>query len=235
MTSALEVAGLTLQSGAGVILDRVELRVPCGTTAAIVGRGGVGKSGLLGILVGHIIAKHGEVRVLDRRIPDHVGAIRRQTTWVDRSGVLEPHLNVRQNVHLVLRLSQHAVPGRAEVDKALRESDLPDRVFDRSAAFLGAHETLAVWIAVARLRQTPLVLLDDPTALLSPSESGRIGVLIRELCATGATVLLSTRDRRFADDVAHAVHVLEGGRLSNGRSTADSEFRGVNEFVAALV
>ena len=120
------------------------------------------------------------------------------------------------------------------LDKALRESDVPDRLFDQEAGRLGAREALAVWIAVARLRQTPLVLLDDPTALLTPAESARTVVLIRELCVAGTTVLLTTPDRRFADEVAHEVHILEGGRLSEVRSKTDAGSRGVAEFVASL-
>ncbi len=214
MTPAAEVTGLTLRSGLSVVFDHLELTAPGGQVIAVVGRAFAGKSALLGALLGRVVCASGEVRVGGLNVQEHALTIRRQTTWVARCGVLESHLTVRQNLGLVLRLSGRVPPDRTEIERALRQSDVPDRTFDARASTLTPRETFSVWLASARLRKTPLVLLDDPAALLSPSESTRAAVLIRELSADGATILVTTRDHHFARQAGDAVYILEGGRLT---------------------
>jgi ABC-type cobalamin/Fe3+-siderophores transport system ATPase subunit len=95
---------------------------------------------------------------------------------------------------------------------------VPDRTFDLRARSLTRLESLSVWIAIARLRQSAVVLLDDPAASLGPRDAVRAAILVRELRANGPTILVATRDQQFAEEVADVVYLLEGGRLSATRA-----------------
>ena len=223
MDLAVRINGLTVRAGTTVVLDHLDLTVPRGKVTAIVGRANSGKSVVLGALLGQVVAYDGEIQILGRLLNEDKGSVRRQTTWIERCGVLESQLTVIQNLHLVLRLCGCVVPDRRNLEQALRESDVPDRCFDRRGRSLLPIETFGVWIAIARLRQTPLVLLDDPTTLLSPPEATRVSSVIRELCSQGTTVLVTTSDRRFADDTAGITYDLANGRLSESRLTARSD------------
>jgi len=230
MEIAVHVKGLTVHSGTMVKLDRLDLAVPKGHVTAIIGRANSGKSLLLGSLLGQASTGQGEIQIFGHLLDENREVVRRQTTWVARCGVLESHMTVIQNLSLTLHLCGCNVPGRANLEQALRESDVPDRCFDRRGRSLLPVETFGVWMAIARLRHTPLVLLDDPTSLLNPVEAARVSVLIRELSAQGPTVLLTTSDRRFAEDTAQTVYELENGSLSERRVTPRSYLRNVADF-----
>jgi ABC-type multidrug transport system ATPase subunit len=214
VTAAVEVQDLSLREGRSIVLDRVNLQVPSGRVVAVVGRPRTGKSALLNAILGRPANFTGTVRVCNFDARHESKKVRSQITWIGQFGVLEPHLTTRQNVQLILKLAGSPAPGRATIERALRESDLPDRSFDQRGHSLTPLETLITWVAVARLRQTPVIMLDDPTSTFGPSESRRTAHLLRELLGGDRTILVTTRDRQFADDVSDIVHVLDGGRLS---------------------
>lgn len=212
MNDAVEIAGLTLRFGSTLLLSDATLTVPHGTVVAVCGRPHTGKSAMLASLTGHTQPTHGTLRVAGIPVPEQVAAARQLTTYVDGHGALVPHLSARQNLAIIAQLSGGARPTHTVLDAALRQSDLPDRRFTTSGAHLSAKECLYVWLAAARLRRSPAVLLDEPAGSLGPAEASKVLTVIRELCEF-AGVLVATRDRQFADDVADAVCVIEHGRL----------------------
>jgi ABC-2 type transport system ATP-binding protein len=219
MIAAIDIVGLTVPKGRSVVLDGLCLKVPSGSIAAVVGRSQAGKTVLLSAILGRIADVSGTIRVCDLDGREQTGEILQRTTWVPGCGVLEEHLTVRENVSLVMRLCQVPEPTRTAVERALRESDVPDRTFDLRARSLTRLEAFSVWIAIARLRRSLVILLDDPAASLGPLDAVRATILIRELRSNGPTILVVTRDQQFAEDVADAVYLLEGGRLSTTRAS----------------
>ena len=211
MNDAVEIAGLTLQIGGTPLFTDVTLRIPHGSVVAICGRPNTGKSLLIASLTGHVRPATGVVRIAGEPLPERVSAARQLTTYVDGAGALIPHLNVRQNLSVIVRLSGGG-GAQATLDAALRRADVPDRRFKMSAGQLTPKERLCVWFAAAGLRRTPAVLLDEPAGSLSPTEAAQAATLIRELREFSG-VLVTTRDRQFADDVADEVNVIEQGRL----------------------
>jgi ABC-type multidrug transport system ATPase subunit len=212
MNDAVEIAALTLRFGGTLLLSDVTLSVPRGTVVAVCGRPNTGKSALLASLTGHARPTSGQLRIAGVPVLEAVAAARQLLTYVDGPGPLVPHLTVRQNLSVIVQLSGGGRPAQATLDAALRQADLPDRRFRLSAVHLNAKECLCVWLAAAHLRRSPAVLLDEPAGSLSPRESSEVLTVIREL-GVFAGVLVATRDRQFADDVADAVYVIEDGRL----------------------
>lgn len=193
---------------------------------AVAGRARVGKSVLMNVLIGRIPVD-ATIRVCNLDVRKHRRGVRQLTSLVARCGVLEPQLTVRQNVGFVLRLAGSSVPTPTEMDRALRQSDVPDRLFDCRAQGLSPYESFCIWMAIARMRRSELLLLDEPASLLSPSEATRVAVLIREVCAARVAALVTTRDQRFAADVGDSVYHLQDGRLSGAHVGRDSLTRGV--------
>jgi ABC-type multidrug transport system ATPase subunit len=212
MNDAVQIAGLTLRFGGTPLLSDVNLSVPHGQVVAVCGRPQTGKSALLASLTGHLRTHTGDLRIAGLPVQEEVAVTRRVITYVDGHGPLVPHLTVRQNLALIARLSGSGWLARAAIDAALRQADIVDRRFTISAAHLSAKESLCVWLAAARLRRSPAILLDEPAQSLSPTAASQTATVIRELCAF-AGVLVVTRDRDFADDVADAVYVIQHGRL----------------------
>ena len=75
--------------------------------------------------------------------------------------------------------------------------------------------TVSVWLGIARLRRSELVLLDEPMSQLSLSEATHIAHLLRELATHGPAVLIATSDQRLAEETGDSVHELEDGQLKS--------------------
>jgi osmoprotectant transport system ATP-binding protein len=184
----------------------------------------------LACLTGHLRTYTGELRIAGVPIQDAIAAARQRITYVDGHGPLVPHLTARQNLVLIARLSGDGGLAQTAIDAALRQADVPDRRFTMSAAHLSAKECLCIWLAAARLRRSPAVLLDEPAESLSPTELSQAASVIRELCAF-AGVLVATRDREFADDVADAVYVIEHGRLTASPRLGATFISGLDDLI----
>jgi ABC-type multidrug transport system ATPase subunit len=220
VTSPLvDVRALEIHDGPIRVLDSVDLVVAPERVAAVVGPAGSGKSLLLAALIGAAPIASGTARIAGHDVATERRAALAHTTWVAGSGPLEPHLTVRQNVALLLKLASHAGVTDVETERALRRSEVRDRLFHEPAEFLTARETLSVWLTIARLRNTPVVLLDEPAGRLTPAESLRAAELIRELAAEGCAIVVATRELGFAELVANDLWLLDSGRLSPFRVT----------------
>ena len=219
MTSPLvDVRALEVHVGPTRVLDRVDLAVAPERVAVVVGPARSGKSLLLSALIGEVPIISGTARIAGHDPSARREAVLAHTTCVAGSGPLEPHLTVRQNVALLLQLAAHPSVPDVAIERALRRSEVRDRAFDDPAESLTARQALSVWLAIARLRNTPVVLLDDPASRFTPTDSRRAAELVRELAAEGRAVVLATRDLGFAELVADDTWLLDSGRLSRWRA-----------------
>jgi branched-chain amino acid transport system ATP-binding protein len=122
-------------------------------------------------------------------------------------------LPVRQNIHIAL---QHHVKGRAELtreeDRLLALLDLAaDAAKPAGELAHGQQQWLEIGMALAL--KPVLLLMDEPTAGLSPEETFRTGELIQKLNAEGMTVLVVEHDMAFIRQIAQRVTVLHFGKV----------------------
>lgn len=209
----LEVSGLTVDVGADRALDGVSLRVGSQRAIGVVAPPRSGKSFLIAAILGQIPVTAGTVRVCGFDVRTQTRAARSCTTWVAGTGSLQQHLTVWRNVTFLLQLAGHRPSSSADLENALRRSEIPDRKFFQLAASLSPREVLCVWLAVARLRDTPVVVLDEPTERLTSNERRRVAALVRDLASEERAVVVATRDPTFAELLADEIWLLERGRL----------------------
>ncbi|HSC29928.1 MAG TPA: ATP-binding cassette domain-containing protein [Vicinamibacterales bacterium] len=203
--------GVTILTPAGTpILVAAHLHVDAGEVYALVGdRTPVPI--LVDTLLGFSKPQAGSIAVSGHSPATHPTEVRRLVTAIRTPSGLEPRLTVRANIRLLMCLDGRMAPRNDAIDAALRESDLPDRRFDRPAAELTPFEERIVSLAVARLRATPILLCENPTAGLAERDAAGLAILVRELAATGRAVLITTDDAQFARAVADRGAVLEHG------------------------
>jgi thiol reductant ABC exporter CydD subunit len=209
------VAGLTVEGlrvsyrgRPGPALEDVSLRMEGGEVTALVGPSGCGKSTLLGVLLGLITPESGSVSVGDIELADlDPDAWRARLAWVPQ----RPHLfkaSIEQNVRL-----SRGEASREEVWAAISNAGLTDTVTelpdgldtllgDRGAG-LSAGERQRIALARAFLRDSPLLLLDEPTANLDGETERDLVESIRQLCDGRTVVLVAHRPglRALADRV----------------------------------
>jgi thiamine transport system ATP-binding protein len=199
---------ITVRFGERTVLDRVSLTVADGEVVAVLGPSGIGKSTLLRVIAGLLVADAGSVW-LDgtdiTRLPSH----RRGIGLVFQDEQLFPHLDVAANIGFGLRMQ-----GATRADTAARVGELLELVglagFEyRRVAGLSGGEAKRIALARAIAPRPRVLLLDEPlTGLDSDLHDRLTGEVAALLRATNTTALLVTHDRDEAAAIADRTVVL---------------------------
>jgi monosaccharide-transporting ATPase len=215
----LEAEGLTKRYGGVLALDDASLRVRAGEVRGLVGANGAGKSTLIKCLTGMVAPTAGEVRIDGE--PLALGrpaeSLRAGIVSVPQELTVAPTLTVAQNVMLG---HEPSGPLGTLRDRALRASaaEVLDSLFfdipvDELVGRLPLIQQRLVMIARAFSFAARLVVLDEPTATLSPSEAQLLLDSIKPLIARGVSVLYVSHHLSEVEAVCDAVTVLRDGRL----------------------
>ena len=250
---AVEVKDLRKSYGAQTVLDGFDFTVRIGEVVALLGPSGSGKSTLLRC-INHLESwDSGTVRVGGRRLGfrDDGRPLSPRDIATERASVgvgmvfqqfnLFSHLTAKENVAGPLRW----VHGMTRVDADRRARDLLDRVglshrADALPRHLSGGQQQRVAIARALAPNPSVLLLDEPTSALDPELVSEVLEVIRRLAVDdGLTMIISTHQIRFADEVADRVAFLNGGAileegpahevLSNPRNSLTARFLSVME------
>lgn len=250
---AVEVKDLTKSYGSQTVLDGLDLTVRVGEVVALLGPSGSGKSTLLRC-INHLESwDSGTVRVGGRRLgfSEHGKLLSPRAIANERASVgvgmvfqqfnLFAHLSAKENIAGPLRW----VHGMTRIDADRRAAELLDRVglshrADALPRHLSGGQQQRVAIARALAPNPSVLLLDEPTSALDPELVNEVLEVIRRLAIDdGLTMIISTHQIRFADEVADRVAFLSGGSiieegpahevLSNPRSPLTARFLSVME------
>jgi polar amino acid transport system permease protein len=224
---AVEVSDLHKSYNAQPVLDGLGLTVRIGEVVALLGASGSGKSTLLRCINHLEDWESGTVRVGGRRLgfDDKGRKLSPRDVANERADVgvgmvfqqfnLFSHLTARENIAGPLRW----VHGMARIDSERRADELLDRVgLSHRAAALPRHlsggQQQRVAIARALAPNPSVLLLDEPTSALDPELVNEVLEVIRRLAIDdGLTMIISTHQIRFADEVADRVAFLSGGAI----------------------
>ncbi|MGW8530910.1 ABC transporter ATP-binding protein [Nocardiopsis sp. NPDC055824] len=189
--------GVDVELGGVPVLSGVDLTVEPGEVVAVLGANGVGKTTLLRCLAG-LQSASGSVSVLGRPPVDEPG-FWREVALVGDEPTWYPGLSVRE--HLELMRGVHG-PGRLEVGAALDLFELGGCA-DRAPSSLSTGQRQRLSLAMALLRPSRLLLLDEPERGLDAAFRERLAGLLAVYADDGGTVVMVTHDPRFAEDARH--------------------------------
>ncbi len=228
---AVEVQNLTMRYGERTIFGGLSLRVHAGEIVALLGPSGSGKSTLLRCLNRLETWNSGSVFINGHRLGVSSGglvlgdsAVARQRIEVGVGMVFQhfnlfAHVSARENIAGPLRWvhgwSAQAAAGRAQ--ELLDRVGLADRA-DALPRHLSGGQQQRVAIARAIAPRPRVLLLDEPTSALDPEMVGEVLEVIRRLASDeGLTMLISTHQLRFAEEVAdRVVFLAQGGIVEDG-------------------
>lgn len=194
------------------VLDDLSLSVPAGSVTALLGGNGAGKSTTLSALLGFVKAQDGTVSVCGidpGAAPDEA---RRQIAYLPENVALYEHLTAVENAQYLLALSGEK-QGRAPIVDAFAAAGLQKRAWDQRLGAFSKGMRQKVAIAVALLRQVPVLLLDEPTSGLDPRATADFNTLVLAVRARGTAVLMVTHDLLSAADIADRICFLEAGGI----------------------
>ena len=210
----IHLRDVTLSYGTHRVLDGLSLSIAPGTVTALLGGNGAGKSTTLSVLLGFAKAASGEVAVcgIDPGV-DPDGA-RRKIAYLPENVALYEHLTALENADYLLALSGQRQDRRAIAD-TFAAAGLQERAWDQRLGGFSKGMRQKVAIAVALLREVPVLLLDEPTSGLDPRATADFNALLARVRDRGTAVLMVTHDLLSAADVADRIGVLEAGRLAD--------------------
>ena len=203
---------VVLSYGSHRVLDRLSLTVPAASVYALLGGNGAGKSTTLSVLLGFAAPERGSVRVAG--IDPSAGAdeARRRIAYLPENVALYEHLSAVENADYLLALSG-APRSQAEIVAAFDAAGLQERAWDQRLGGFSKGMRQKVAIAVALLREVPVLLLDEPTSGLDPRATSDFNRLLAAVRDRGTAVLMVTHDLLSAADVADRIGFLDAGRI----------------------
>ena len=243
--ATLEVAGIRAGFGAATVLHGVDVSVGSGEVVAILGLNGAGKSVTLKVLAGLIPARAGTVR-LDGQ--DITALSPEQRVGLGMGHVLQGRhvfgeLTVEQNLRLGAYLLRRKDSSAYEPALAAVLERFP-RLEERRAQLAGSlsgGEQAMLAVGRALMGAPSIVLVDEPTAGLSPIVSAGLVDTLEATRESGVTMLLVEQNTRFALDLADRILVMRQGVVVHDAATEDvdhgdlAELLGIGRLLSASV
>jgi len=213
------MVGVTAGYGRSMVLFDVDLTVPTGGAAAIMGHNGAGKTTLLRVAVGLIPVKSGKVLLdgenVTRERPNR--RVRNGLGYVPQGQLCFGQMTTMENLQLVSSV-------RSEIDEVLDTFPALTGLLNRRAGLLSGGQRQQLAIARTLLTKPRLLILDEPTEGIQPNVVAEIEQIIVELTRRGDfTVLLVEQHVGFALRSTDTYYVLESGRVTGtGKGGEDS-------------
>ncbi|MEM6823602.1 MAG: ABC transporter ATP-binding protein [Pseudomonadota bacterium] len=224
---AIELNGISKAFGPVQANKNISIRVMPGTIHGIIGENGAGKSTLMSILYGFYKADKGEIFIKGAKteIPNSEAAIEAGIGMVFQHFKLVENFTILENVVLGAEdgamLRPSLAKARAELIRLSEEYELkidPDAVIEK----IGVGMQQRVEILKALYREAEILILDEPTGVLTPAEADHLFRILRGLKEQGKTIILITHKLREIMDVTDTVSVMRRGEMTATVKTSET-------------
>jgi ABC-2 type transport system ATP-binding protein len=217
---AISVTGLRKSYGDQVVLNGIDLAVPEGTIFSLLGPNGAGKTTVVQILSTLIEADGGQLRVAGHDLATAPDAVRAAIGVTGQFSAVDNLLTGTENLLLMADLHHLGrAEGRRRAADLLRQFDLADAARKLAGTYSGGMRR-RLDLAMTLVGDPRLIFLDEPTTGLDPRSRRTMWQIIRDLAASGITILLTTQQLEEADELADRIALLDHGRIV-AEGTAD--------------
>jgi simple sugar transport system ATP-binding protein len=241
----LRLAGITKRFAALVANDAIDLELRKGEILALLGENGAGKTTLMSILFGHYVADEGAVLVADdagtlRPLPPGSphAALAAGIGMVHQHFTLAGNLTALDNIVLGTEPlwwpRQRRQAARVRLDGLMRASGLAVDL-DAPIAKLSVGEAQRVEILKALYRDARILILDEPTAVLTPQEAEQLFAVLRRLAGQGLAVVFISHKLGEVMALSDRVAVLRGGRKVADLPTREADRARLAELMVGRV
>jgi ABC-type uncharacterized transport system ATPase subunit len=225
--AAIELRGISKAFGPVKANKNIDIRVEKGTIHGIIGENGAGKSTLMSILYGFYRADSGEIYINGKltQITDSLSAIDAGIGMVFQHFKLVENFTVLENVILGAEGGSLLKPSLAKARGLLRKlaEDFelnvdPDEVIEK----LSVGHQQRVEILKSLFREADILILDEPTGVLTPAEADHLFLILKGLKDKGKTIILITHKLREIMEVTDSVSVMRRGEMVATVKTAET-------------
>ncbi|MEY2845707.1 MAG: hypothetical protein RL076_1253 [Chloroflexota bacterium] len=227
MTPVLEVRNLTKRFPGIVATDAVNFTLEKGEIHALLGENGAGKSTLMNMLYGLYRPDEGHILLNGQEVHIHGAndAIARGMGMVHQHFMLVPTLTVTENIILGNEVIKGVLIDTATAERRIKELattfglDIPVNAYVHDLP-VGVQQR--VEIVKALYRSADVLILDEPTAVLTPQEADDLFVVIKRLKAQGKSIIFISHKLREVLAIADRISVLRRGKLVGSTTPAQA-------------
>ena len=223
---AVQMYGITKRFPGVLANHQVDLEVMQGEVLALLGENGAGKSTLMNVLAGMYLPDEGQVLIHGRKVEQRSprDAIANGIGMVHQHFMLVPSLTVAENVILGLEGSSFILDLDTVRKKLVEEAARYQLGVDPNAYIwqLSVGEQQRVEILKLLYRGAEVLILDEPTAVLTPQEAAELAGTLQRMASEGKTVLFITHKLDEVMEFSDRVTVLRGGKVVSNLYTKDT-------------
>ncbi len=205
----VEANGLTKRYPRVAALEDCTFQVAAGEVFGLLGPNGAGKTTLIRLLLGFLRPTGGWARIDGRDCCRESLAVRRRVSYLPGEARLFRQMRGSELLEFFARVR----PGSREVTRSFDFARRLDLDITRPVAAMSTGMRQKLALAAALAAETPLVILDEPTANLDPTVRAEVGQLVKEARAEGRTIMFSSHVLSEVEEVCDRVVILRGGRL----------------------
>jgi branched-chain amino acid transport system ATP-binding protein len=213
----LQISDLSIYYGKSIALRNVTLEVGDGEIVSLLGANGAGKSTALRTISGLLTPRSGEITFIGEKIsglPPHK-VVRKGISHCPEGRRIFPDLSVYENL---VMMGAYLRSDRKEVMESLESvyvlfPKLKERSHQKGGTLSGGEQQMLA-IGRALMSKPKLLLLDEPSLGLAPSAVQDLARKIREIHASGVTVLLVEQNAHMALGISDRAYVLEVGKIT---------------------
>lgn len=233
---ALRLTSITKRFGPLMANDAISFDVNQGEVIALLGENGAGKTTLMNILFGHYVADEGSVEVFGQTLPPGdpkaalaagVGMVHQHFTLADNMTVLD---NIALGTQSLFRPRLDRAAAKAKIAGLAQDFGLTVKP-DAFVADLSVGERQRVEILKALYRDARVLILDEPTAVLTPTETDALFKTLKLLVAKGLSIIFISHKLHEVMAASDRVLVLRAGKLSGERRTVETNRRELAELM----
>ena len=206
-------------SGGKRALNEVSFDVPRGQIFGLLGPNGAGKSTLINILAGLVTKTSGKATIWGFDIDEHPRNAKRSIGVVPQEIIFDPFFTPRETLEIQAGL-YGIPPGERQSDALLAAMHLTDKAHAYSRTLSGGMKRRLL-VAKAMVHSPPILVLDEPTAGVDVELRRQLWDYVRQLHATGVTIVLTTHYLEEAEELCDRIAIIHHGRVIANEPTRE--------------
>ena len=211
-------------------LDSLNLKVAPGEIYCLLGANGAGKTTAINLFLNFIKPTSGLACINGIDVVKNSQEAKKYVSYLSEQVMLYGHFTARQNLEFFAKIGGRSGLTKDEYHMVLREVGLQEKAFEQKVKEFSRGMRQKVGVAIAIIKDSPAILLDEPTVGLDPKAVAEFLELLDQLRSRSKAILMSTHDIFRAKEIANRVGIMKEGRKVLERTYEDFK----NEDLEAL-